>query len=263
MLDRIATITVSALHTTPIKGLRVVARDAVALTPEGVVDNRRFYLVDERRRLINGKHLAALTAVVATYDHEERRLALAFPGGTQVAGPVELGDEMQTSFFTLPVAARELRGPFAAALSQLAGRELRLVEGVHRSAVDRGRRGEVSIVSRASLRALASIADAPGVDARRFRMLVELEGVGEAHEEDTWVGEQMRVGAALVRVHGHVGRCLVTQRHPETGETDLPMLDLLRSYRAGLDTSEPLAFGVYGEVLEAGRVAVGDAVTPG
>jgi len=41
---------------------------------------------------------------------------------------------------------------------------------------------------------------------------------------------------------------------------DAPTLDLLRSYRAGLDTTEPLAFGVYGEVLEPGRVAVGDAV---
>ncbi len=38
------------------------------------------------------------------------------------------------------------------------------------------------------------------------------------------------------------------------------MLDLLRSYRGGLDTTEPLAFGVYGEVVEPGRVALGDRV---
>ena len=41
---------------------------------------------------------------------------------------------------------------------------------------------------------------------------------------------------------------------------DLQTLDLLRQYRAALDTTEPLAFGVYGEVREPGRVAVGDAV---
>ena len=63
-----------------------------------------------------------------------------------------------------------------------------------------------------------------------------------------------------MRVRGHVGRCLITQRHPESGTTDVPMLDLLRSYRGGLDTTEPLAFGVYGEVLEPGRVAVGDPI---
>jgi uncharacterized protein YcbX len=244
--------------------LRVLARDAIELTPDGVVDNRRFYLVDERARMVNGKQLATLHGIVATYDHAARELALAFPDGSAVTGPVALGEEeLQTSFFSRPTAARELQGAFAAALSEHAGRELRLVEAVHRSAVDRGRHGEVSLVSRASLRALADVAGEREIDARRFRMLIELDGLPEAHDEDTWVGRPVRVGAALVRVRGHVGRCLITQRHPESGVTDLPMLDLLRSYRGGLDTSEPLAFGVYGEVLEPGRVAVGDAVSPG
>ena len=92
-------------------------------------------------------------------------------------------------------------------------------------------------------------------------MLVEIDGVG-AHEEDAWIGRDVRIGAALVRMHGHVGRCSTTTRHPENGLVDLPVLDLLRSYRGGLDTTEPLAFGVYGEVLEGGRVAIGDAVAP-
>jgi hypothetical protein len=43
---------------------------------------------------------------------------------------------------------------------------------------------------------------------------------------------------------------------------DPPTLDLLRGYRGGLDTTEPLAFGVYGSVVEPGRVRVGDAVAP-
>ena len=262
ILDAIAAITVTALHTTPVKGLRVVAREAVELGADGVVDDRRFYLVDERARMVNGKVVAALHGIVATYDHGARELALAFPDGNEVAGPVALGDELQTSFFSRPTPARELQGAFAAALSEHAGRGLRLVEPVHRRALDRGRHGAVSLVSRASLQALAGLAGESEIDARRFRMLVELDGLAEAHEEDTWVGREVRVGAALVRVRGHVGRCLTTQRHPESGETDLPTLDLLRSYRGGLDTSEPLAFGVYGEVREPGRVAVGDAVSP-
>ncbi len=61
-------------------------------------------------------------------------------------------------------------------------------------------------------------------------------------------------------LHGHVGRCIVTSRHPESGVVDLPTLDLLRSFRSGLDTTEPLPFGVYGEVLRAGVVHVGDRV---
>lgn len=248
----------SALQTTPVKGLRVVRRDAIELTATGVADDRRFYLVDERGRMVNGKQLGALNEVVATIDGDE--LALAFPGGRRVAGPLAFGEEpLATTFFSRPVPARELLGGFGAALSDHVGRPVRIVEGMRRKALDRGRGGAASFISRASLQGLERIAGA-AVDARRFRMLIEVDGLREAHEEDTWVGQSLRVGAALVRVRGHVGRCLVTQRNPESGATDLPTLDLLRSYRGGGDTTEPLAFGVYGEVLEPGRIAVGDPI---
>jgi uncharacterized protein YcbX len=66
---------------------------------------------------------------------------------------------------------------------------------------------------------------------------------------------------ARVRFGGHVGRCLVTSRDPETGVIDLPTLDALGWYRTHLDTTEPLAFGVYGRVEQPGTIRVGDAVT--
>ncbi|HEV2060256.1 MAG TPA: MOSC N-terminal beta barrel domain-containing protein [Solirubrobacteraceae bacterium] len=248
--------TVAALQTTPVKGLRVALRDAIELTATGVPEDRRFYLVDERGRMVNGKQLGALNEVVARLEGDE--LALTFPGGGRVTGPLEFAAEpLATTFFSRPTPARELLGDFGAALSEHVGRRVRVVEGLHRKALDRGRGGAASFISRASLQALERVAGAP-VDARRFRMLIEIDGLGEPHEEDTWIGRPLRVGGALVRVRGHVGRCLVTQRHPESGTPDLPTLDLLRSYRGGLDTTEPLAFGVYGEVLEPGRVAVGD-----
>jgi uncharacterized protein YcbX len=245
---------------TPVKGLRVVAHQEVELTRDGVCQDRRFYLVDPRGWMVNGKQLGMLNEIVAVYDHDARTLELRFPDGASVGGPIELGELLQTRFYSLPAQARELLGAFSAALSEHAEQPLRIVEGVDRSGIDRGRRGAVSLVSQASVRALARVAGAATIDERRFRMLVVIDGLDEAHEEDTWVGERVRVGEALVRVRGHVGRCNVTHRHPETGDADLPTLDLLRSYRGQLDTTEPLAFGVYGEVLEPGRVAVGDPI---
>jgi uncharacterized protein YcbX len=245
---------------TPVKGLRVVPHDAIELTRDGAAGDRCFYLVDDRGWVVNGKQLGNLNEVVATYDHAGRRLELHFPGGARVAGTIELGEPLQTRFYSRPAQARELLGAFGAALSDHVAQPVRIVEGIDRSGVDRGRGGAVSLVSRASLGALARIAGAEDVDARRFRMLVVVDGLDEAHEEDTWVGKPVRIGGAVVRVRGHVGRCNITHRHPETGDVDLPTLDLLRSYRAAIDTTEPLAFGVYGEVLEPGRVAVGDAV---
>ena len=88
---------------------------------------------------------------------------------------------------------------------------------------------------------------------------IEIDGVG-AHAEDEWIGCSVRFGAALVAVRGNVGRCLITSRAPDSGEIDLPTLDILRSYRGALQTTEPLPFGVYGEVLQAGTVRLGDAV---
>jgi uncharacterized protein YcbX len=89
-------------------------------------------------------------------------------------------------------------------------------------------------------------------------MHVEVEGVA-AHEEDSWVGRDVRVGGALVHFHEHVGRCIVTSRDPDTGIVDVPTLELLR-YRRPERTSEPLALGIYGEVREPGAVSVGEEV---
>src|SRR5436309_2324702 len=80
------------------------------------------------------------------------------------------------------------------------------------------------------------------LDARRFRMSIELSGAA-AHEEDDWIGREIAVGEARIRLTGHVGRCIITSRHPETGDVDVPTLDLLRDYRGDAQTTEPLAFG--------------------
>ena len=90
-------------------------------------------------------------------------------------------------------------------------------------------------------------------------MLIEVDGI-DAHAEDEWVGSSARVGEAAVRFTGHVGRCLITSRDPDTGQIDVPTLDILERYRSGLRTTEPLPFGIYGEVLEPGKVRVGDQV---
>jgi uncharacterized protein len=253
-------IRVAGLATTPIKGLRLAARSQMLLERASVHGDRRFFLVDKHARMVNGKHLGALNTVAAELDEQEQRLTLSFPGGEVLSGAVERGQELEARFFSRTRAARMLLGPFSAALSEQAGQPLRLVELADgSSAIDRGAQGAVTMISRASLAALAQVAAEPEIDSRRFRMSIELSGVG-AHEEDGWIGRELTVGQARIVLRGHVGRCIVTSRHPESGELDLPTLDLLRAYRDGADTTEPLAFGVYGAVLREGVVRVGDEV---
>jgi uncharacterized protein YcbX len=145
------------------------------------------------------------------------------------------------------------------ALSDYAGRSLRLVRADPAlSAIDRGPKGGVSLIGQGSLKQLAVLAG-QRIDSRRFRMLIEISAA-EPHGEDQLIGRRVRIGEALVEFHGHVGRCLVTGQDPDTGISDLPTLQLL-GYRKGLETTEPLAFGIYGETLEPGIVKLGDRVT--
>jgi uncharacterized protein YcbX len=255
-------VTVSALSTTPVKGTRIRGVDAVTLDADGARGDRDFYIVDESGRLVNGKRLGMLQTVLTDYDEAGERLWLRLPDGDEVSGQIVLGREITTSFFSQPRSARVLEGPWSAALSDVAGRPLRIVRGG--IAADRGQEGTISLISRGSLERLAETAiddwSPEAVDARRFRMLIEIDGV-PAHEEDRWVGRELTVGAARVRMHGHVGRCVTTTRSPDTGKVDLPTLKMLADYRLDEPTTEPLAFGVYGEVLAGGVVRVGDPVS--
>jgi uncharacterized protein len=252
-------ISVSTLSVTPIKGTRLRTVEAIELGPLGAAGDRRFYVIDERGRMVNGKVVVDLQTVVADWSEDTRELALAFPDGTRVAGIVDGGREVATTFFSQPRDAIVPDGPWSQALSDHFGRPLRLVRTD--SAVDRGHDGGVSLVSSASVARFAEVADRDQVDARRFRMLIEIDGI-DAHAEDGWVGRRVRVGESELAFHGHVGRCAITTRDPDTAERDIPTLDLLRSYRADLDTTEPLPFGIYGQVLRGGRIAIGDPVQP-
>lgn len=253
-------ITVSALSVTPVKGTRLSSVDSISLGPDGADGNRRFFLIDERGRMVNAKTLGSLQTIVADDSPADARLSLTFPDGRVVEAPVAHGGTVATQFFSRAREARLVEGPWSNAVSHFTGQSLRLVEADgDGAAVDRGRGGAASLISRASLDRLAAEAGVFSVDPRRFRMLIEVDGVA-AHEEDQWVGRTTRVGEATVAWGGHVGRCLITSRDPDSGTIDLPTLDVLRGYRDESTTSEPLPFGIYGEVLDAGAVQLGDQV---
>jgi MOSC domain-containing protein len=61
---------------------------------------------------------------------------------------------------------------------------------------------------------------------------------------------------------GNVGRCAVTTLDPDRGVRTLDTLGALAGYRGDVPTTEPLPFGIWCEVVQPGRVALGDAVAP-
>jgi len=254
--------TVSWLSVAPVKGLALTQRDELMLESFGALENRRFHLLDDGGRFVNGltRLERSLFPVVPHWDPKADALSLTFPDGSIVDGRIELGEPVSTWFYDRDEPGRIVRGPWAEALSDYAGRELRLARtDVPGRAVDR-LDGSVSIVSDESVDELARQAGVDAADARRFRMLVGVRG-GEPHLEDTWVGRNVRIGDAVVRVNEQVARCAITTKNPDTGARDLDTLRVIKAYR-GTRGEKHLDFGVYGEIVTPGLVRVGDPVEP-
>jgi uncharacterized protein len=249
---------VARLATTPVKSLLLHHPEEILLEQFGVAADRRFYLIREDGRLLAGVHHGPLALVRADWDAARDRLTLAFPDGEVVEADVALAEPVLTDFWGHRVGGRVVEGPWAAALSDYAGRPVRLVKA------DQPAGGvdvePLTLVSSESIAELARQAGLDALDGRRFRMLLEVEGCAP-HEEDRWTGRRVRIGAAVVEVGGPVPRCATTTRDPSTGRRDLDTLREIAAYR-GKREGKKVDFGVYASVVEPGRVRVGDLVEP-
>jgi len=88
---------------------------------------------------------------------------------------------------------------------------------------------------------------------RRFRANVWFSGA-PAFAEFDWVGRLIQLGGATLRVIKRIPRCPATEVNPLTAERDAdPVAELRVLYGHG-------DLGVYAEVVEGGRFAVGDAI---
>jgi uncharacterized protein YcbX len=241
--------------------MAIESRDHIELTACGVEDDRRFCVVGDDGRVLNGKRFAPMTTTAAHYDPATERLELVLDGEF-VADRVRVGEPIEVDVYGHPAAGHLVDGPWTAALSEHLGRVARLVRfDEPGNGHDRARKqAGATLLSRASLERLAEQAggDAP-VDARRFRMLIGIDGA-TAHEEDGWIGKRVRVGDAVVAPAGNVGRCVTTSLDPDTGVLTLDTLDLLARYRRDLGTTEELAFGIWARVERPGRIALGDEI---
>ena len=221
----------------------------VDLTARGAAEDRRFYLVDGDGRLVGGVKHGILVQVRPEWEPEAARLTLTFPDGSRVEGEVGLGDDVETDFYGKRlVRGRIVVGPWGRALSSYVSAPLTLVRVENESyAVD---------IAAATLVSDGSLAAVGGLDGRRFRMLLELEGCAP-FEEDAWAGTIVQAGSALLRVTAPVPRCAVTTQDPETGLRDHDTLRVIRE-RRGPSADGRIFFGMYADVTAPGRVAVGD-----
>ncbi len=246
------------ISVTPVKGTRLVHPDEVDLTPAGIPGNRRFFLVDRRGTLFSGGDHGPLVRVGSRFDPHGRLLELAIPGADPVSGPIDRSmGPIVVDFYGRPVPGQLVAGPFAEALSAYVGQPLQLV-----MADEEGAGSDVhhlSLVALASVRDLGARNGRPDLDPSRFRMDLELDGCAP-FEEESWEGQELSIGDAVVRVEGRIPRCVVTTQDPGTGLKDFDTLKRIAEFRPFIEDPRGVGFGMYAEVVRPGRVRTGDAV---
>ena len=110
----------------------------------------------------------------------------------------------------------------------------------------------VSLINLASVKDIERVTRAP-VDPRRFRGNLILDGL-PAWAEFDWIGRELTIGPARLKVVSRITRCAATNVNPATGDRDLNIPKALITGFGHADC------GIYAEVLAGGRIAEGDAV---
>lgn len=247
---------VARLSIAPVRSLGLEHPADIRLTDVGVAEDRRFYLVDDANRLVDRLAIGELVQIRAHTDPDATMLRLTFPDGRALEGPVRLAGPIETPIYGRIAVGHVVDGPWAAALSAFCGRSIRMVRCDQPAGTRDG--SPASLISDGSLAELARQAGVEAVDARRFRMLIELNGAA-AHEEDTWIGRRIAIGDAVLSIAKPDARCAITTQHPDTGVRDLDTLRTIIAYR-GLRAGKHADFGVLGDVDRPGTVRLGDEV---
>lgn len=271
-------ITIDNIHIAPVKSLGLIHSDAVHVVSRGIVEDRRFYLIDVDGRVLTQRQMGRLVKVQAAYNPGSEELTLTFPrvpdiGPTGIAndepaqgveavnrakitGVVILGEPVVSTMWGRQVPGRLVEGDWSRVLSDYCGQPVGLVQtDLPGQCYDEY---PVSLISQASLDFLGKQSGGSyNFDTKRFRPNFLLGGC-EPHQEDDWIGEVVRLGPDLViQIIARDPRCVITTLDPETGERDIDTLRLILSYRPNAHAPY---FGVYGVVVRPGVVTVGDQV---
>ncbi len=245
---------IESIYRYPVKGLTAEALEEVALLPGRTLpEDRRFALVQGDAPFdlaapawLPKRHFgclmvnARLALVHSAFDPRSGDLLLRIPG----ADPLLVSTRTEDG-----------RAAIAGALTAYLGEEARgtprFLEAPGHSFSDVATK-VVSIIGLSSLRALEQAAGMR-LDPLRFRANVYVSG-GSPWTEFDWIGQEIQLGQVKLRVVKRIVRCPATEVNPGTGERDAKPPRWLREHFGHMD------LGVYAEVIEGGRISVGDAL---
>jgi uncharacterized protein len=254
--------TIAAIYRYPVKGLSAEKMDRVALTPgECLPHDRRFALAlgstafDPHRP----EWLPKIRFVMLMRDEQLAQLQTRFDPNSGVLTIAQKGRVLLRERMTEPQGCRRIAGFFGDFLGDVVDRPLRVVAAPGHAFADARPKPNattqkyVSLINRASIAALEAAMGAT-VDRIRFRANVYFDGAPAWCEHD-WIGAEIGLGPARLRVLSPITRCAATEVNPLTAERDLKIVAALERAFGHIN------MGVYAEVSAGGEIAVGDKLT--
>ncbi len=246
------TITLADIRRYPVKGMNGTALDSAALEAgRGLPHDRRFALAPAssgvsrsdpkwmpKNHFLNLSRDERLAQLAVDFDPASNRLTVA-RGGRQVAA----GDP------TTPLGRNMLEQFFAGFFAAGARGNPKLVEAASTPFAD-SPEPFLSLVNLTSVADIERVARQP-TDRDRFRANLYFDGA-ERWEERDWVGREVRIGSARLRVEAPIERCGATNVDPATAARDMNIPLVLER---GFGHTE---CGVYATVLDGGTIGVGD-----
>jgi len=250
------TITAAGLYRYPLKGLNAEPLERVVLSPgEGLPEDRRFALAHGSTRIdVHApRWLPKTDFLMLMRDEKLAQLRARFAPDTGMLTITRAGKRVVHAKVTEPLGRTLIDQFFAAFLGASARGAPHLVEAPGHMFSDVDEKC-LSLVNMASVHDLERVVRQP-VDPHRFRANVHLEGA-PAWAEFDWVGREISLGAARLRVRSRIERCGATNVDPETAARDM---NIPRALRRGFGH---IHMGVYAQVIGGGTIARGDRLVP-
>src|SRR6266581_4293147 len=251
--------TIAAIYRYPVKGLSAEKLERVALKPgECLPQDRRFAIALPATRFDpeRPEWLAKTHFVMLMRDEKLARLNTRFDAETGELSIEQAGRVAVQARLTEPEGCRVVSEFVADFLGPAVEGKLRIVEAPGHAFADARRKPNattdkyVSLINLASIAALETFVAAP-VDPLRFRANVYLEPAPAWSELD-WIGSEILLGGARLRVIAPITRCAATEVNPATAERDL---DIPAALQRGFGH---ILMGIYAEVVAGGDIAEGD-----
>ncbi len=247
---------IEAIYRYPVKGLSAESLGRTELAVGQTIPADRLYAIENgpsgfdasapaylpKSRFLMLMRNERLARLATRLDPASHRLAIVVDGREAASGDLRspAGRAAIEAFFTM-FCADELRGP------------PRVLAAAGHSFSDVARK-VVSIINLSTVAEVENAVGAP-VDPLRFRANLYLSGWPAWHEFAA-LGADVAVGpSARLRIVKRIVRCAATNVEPATGIRDLAIPDALMRNFGHMDC------GVYGEVMAAGEIAVGDAAS--